>query len=139
MTSRPLPRQWRNQNQKKTIPLFVRVLLLLQRTSGLVALGAIALSLIMYGLQFRNQQVWNQEYEELQRLQRYERNVIGINEALKEQIALSGSTKNQGWVTLTPDRNIYLEPAPVPETEASAKTKVEENLKPPAIDRPIAY
>ncbi|MDR9402318.1 MAG: hypothetical protein RI580_02655 [Halothece sp. Uz-M2-17] len=139
VTSQPLPPQWRNKNQKKSIPLLIRVLLLVQRTSALVALGAIALSLVMYGLQFRNQQAWNQEYEELQRLQRYERSVTGINEALKEHIATSGSTENQEWVALTPERNIYLEPAPVAETEVTPQTKGDENLIPPQIDRPISY
>jgi len=85
VTSHPLPPQWRqrSRNQKqKPLPLFIRILLFLQHTSSWVALGAIAVSLVLYGLHSRTQQAWNQQYQELQSLQRYERSVIGINEAL---------------------------------------------------------
>jgi len=141
VTSQPLPQQWQSSSpkKKKSFPLYIRILLLLQHTSSLVALGAIALSLVMYGLQFRTQQAWNQEYEELQSLQRYERTVTGINEALKDEIAESGSRNGQNLVPITPERNIYLQPAAIPNWEATPSTSDPENQNSLLTNRPIAY
>jgi len=141
VTSQPLPQQWRpsSRKKKKSFPLYIRVLLLLQHTSSLVALGAIALSLVMYGLQFRTQQAWNQEYEELQSLQRYERTVTGINEALKDEMAESGSGNSQNLVPITPERNIYLQPAAIHNWEATPSTSDPENQNALLTNRPIAY
>jgi len=141
VTSQPLPQQWQSSSpkKKKSFPLYIRILLLLQHTSSLVALGAIALSLVMYGLQFRTQQAWNQEYEELQSLQRYERTVTGINEALKDEIAESGSNNSQNLVPITPERNIYLQPAAIPNAEVSPSSSEPENQNAFLTNRPIAY
>ncbi|NBD17419.1 MAG: hypothetical protein GVY04_15145 [Cyanobacteria bacterium] len=141
VTSQPLPQQWQSSSpkKKKSFPVFIQILLLLQHTSSLVALGAIALSLVMYGLQFRTQQAWNQEYEELQSLQRYERTVTGINEALKDEIAESGSNNSQNLVPITPERNIYLQPAAIPNAEVSPSSSEPENQNAFLTNRPIAY
>jgi len=141
VTSQPLPQQWQSSSRKKkkSFPVFIQILLLLQHTSSLVALGAIALSLVMYGLQFRTQQAWNQEYEELQSLQRYERTVTGINEALKDEIAESGSNNSQNLVPITPERNIYLQPAAIPNAEVSPSSSEPENQNAFLTNRPIAY
>lgn len=140
VTSRPFPSQWqsRSSHKKKTLPLFIQVLLFFQRSSAFVALSAIAFSLVMYGLHFRNQQAWNQNYEELQQLQRYERTVIGINEALKENMATATHADNQEWVPLTPEHNIYLEPAPVPSSQP-APAAAPESPTIANLERPIAY
>ncbi len=139
VTSRPLPPQWRNGShpKKKTLPLFIRFLLFLHQTSSFVAVGAIALSLILYGVHFRMQQVWNQKHEQLQSLQRHEQTVTSFNEALKEEIAQSATTQTQNWIPLTPDRNIYLEPATVPQPETTPSDDIK--VTAPKIDRPIAY
>lgn len=141
VASQPLPPQWRpsSRKKKKSFPLYIRILLLLQHTSSFVGLGAIALSLVMYGLQFRTQQAWNQKYEELQSLQRYERTVTGINEALKDEIAESGSRNDQNFISITPERNIYLQPAAIPNVEATPSTSNLENQNSPLTNRPIAY
>lgn len=141
VTSQPLPRQWRNRShpKKKTLPLFIRILLFLHQTSSFVAVGAIALSLILYGVHFRMQQLWNQKHEQLQSLQRHEQTVTSFNEALKEEIAQSASRHNQNWVPLTPDRNIYLEPAAVPHSEATPSDDMSSTSTTLKIDRPIAY
>ena len=141
IASQPLPPQWQpsSRKKKKSFPLYLQVLLLLQHTSSLVALGAIALSLVMYGLQFRTQQAWNQEYEELQSLQRYERTVTGINEALKDEIAESGTRNGQNLVPITPERNIYLQPAAMRNWEATPSTSDPENQNALLTNRPIAY
>jgi len=141
VTSQPLPRQWRNRShpKKKTLPLFIRILLFLHQTSSFVAVGAIALSLILYGVHFRMQQLWNQQHEQLQSLQRHEQTVTSFNEALKEEIAQSASSQNQNWVPLTPDRNLYLESATIPQPETTASDDISSNLTAPKLDRPIAY
>ena len=141
VTSRPLPPQWRDRSQKNkktTFPLFIRILLFLQQSSSLLTFGAIVATLGLYGLTVYTQQSWNREYEKLESLQRHERTVTNINEALKDQIAESNNSSNQDLVPLTPDKNIYIKPTGIsvsPESQSSSVRKVES----PKTDRPLAY
>lgn len=141
VTSRPLPPQWRDRSQKNkktTFPLFIRTFLFLQRSSSLLTFGAIVATLGMYGLTVYTQQLWNQEYQELESLQRHERNVTNINEALKDQIAESNNGSNQDLIPLTPDKNVYIKPtvhSVFPESETPQMRKIES----PETDRPLAY
>jgi len=138
--SQSLPTQWKRYRKKPTtFPLFIRVLLVFQHTSSILTLSAIAVSLVMYGLTFYTQQMWNRQYEQLQELQRYERNVTSINEALKDEIAEQGKTNNEAFVPLTPDYNVYLESAHIsPASETTATSEVRK-LDPPKTDRPVGY
>lgn len=140
VTSRPLPPQWRTSGQKKArgLPLLMRLFLLLQRTSSLITLGAVGTTLVMYGLTVYTQQLWNQQYQKLQDLQRHERTITSINEGLKEEIASSGNLRKQGFVPLTPDKNIYLQSEPIPESSKLNSSSVS-SVETPQTDRPIAY
>lgn len=141
VTSRPLPPQWRDRSQKKNktaFPLFIRILLFLQRSSSLLTFCGIVGTLGMYGLTVYTQQLWNQEYKELESLQRHERTVTNINGALKDQIADTNNDSNQDLIPLTPDKNVYIKPtvhSVSPESETSQVRKVES----PETDRPLAY
>ncbi len=141
VSSGPLPPQWRNRPRRnqKNFPILIRVLLLFQYTSSVLTLGGIAITLVMYGLTVYTQQLWNRQYEKLQTLQRHERTVISINEALKDEIIESGNRTRQNLVPLTPDRMIYLQPAPIPESPDNDASSPEK-LEPPQInDRPLGY
>ncbi|PNW65431.1 UNVERIFIED_CONTAM: hypothetical protein BEN50_23015 [Euhalothece sp. KZN 001] len=104
----------------------------------MLTFGAIVATLGMYGLTVYTQQLWNQEYKELESLQRHERNVTNINEALKDQIAESNNGSNQDLIPLTPDKNVYIKPtvhSVSPESETPQMRKIES----PETDRPLAY
>ncbi|PSO51324.1 MAG: hypothetical protein BRC33_00680 [Cyanobacteria bacterium SW_9_44_58] len=139
-TSQSLPLQWkRSRKNEKSFPLLIRVLLFLQHTSSILTLSAIAGSLIMYGLTFYTQQMWNRQYDKLQELQYYERNVTSIHEALKDEIAEQAKTTNETFVPLTPDYNLYLEPAMISHSSETASSSQSRKVEPPKTDRPVAY
>lgn len=139
VTSRSMPQQWsHSQNNPTKYPLFVQILFLLQKTSILLTFGAISTTLVMYGLTVYNQQFWNRQYQQLQQLQRQERNVIGFNEALKANIAASANKGNQNLIDLTSEKTIYIHSdvtPEAPETESSVPRKIER----PQTDRPLGY
>jgi hypothetical protein len=83
--------------------------------------------------------MWNRQYEKLQELQHYERNVTSINEALKDEIAEQGKTSNETFIPLTPDHNLYLEPAMMSDSSDTASSSQVRKLEPPQTDRPVAY
>lgn len=140
VASQSLPPQWkRSRKNERSFPLLIRVLLFLQHTSSILTLSAIAGSLVMYGLTFYTQQMWNRQYEKLQELQHYERNVTSINEALKDEIAEQGKTSNETFIPLTPDHNLYLEPAMISDSSDTASSSQVRKLEPPQTDRPVAY
>lgn len=142
VASQSLPPQWkRSRKNEKSFPLLIRVLLFLQHTSSVITLSAIAGSLVMYGLTFYTQQMWNRQYQQLQELQHYERNVTSINEALKDEIAEQGNTNGEAFIPLTPDYNLYLEPAAVSNSSdmtANSSSPIRK-LESPKINRPVAY
>jgi len=140
VTSQPLPPQWRDRRQKNktTFPFLIRILLLFQHTSSLLTLGAIAATLVMYGLTVYTQQLWNRQYQQLQTLQRHERTVTSINEALKDEIVDSGNGRNQNLVPLTPNRVIYLEPAEIPESPPTKSSSLPP-LESPSLNSPFGY
>jgi hypothetical protein len=139
VTSRSLPPQW-NPSRKKTttLPLFLQILLIFQRTSAGFALAAVGTTLVLYGLTEYTQQLWNRQYQRLNTLQRHERTVTSINEALQNKITEQATTGNQDLTPISPDKNIYLEPAVVTEI----MPKQSSQLRPiefPKTDRPLAY
>lgn len=140
VASQSLSPQWKRDRKKQTtFPVLIRILLFFQQTASILTLSAIAGSLVMSGLTFYTQQMWNRQYEQLQELQRYERNVTSINEALKDKIAEQGKTNNEGFVPLTPDYNLYVEPELVsPSSDTTATSNVRQ-LDSPKTDRPIGY
>jgi hypothetical protein len=132
-----LPPQWsRHRKVKKTIPLFLRILLWVQRTSAILTLGSLGATLVVYGLTFYTQQQWNQQYNQLQKLQHQERNVTVINEALQDQIIKQESKENPELKPLTPDKNIYL--APVKDFSETDSVP-NDQLEMPKTEHPFGY
>lgn len=132
-----LPQQWsRHRKVKKTIPLFLRILLWVQRTSAILTLGSLGATLVVYGLTFYTQQQWNRQYDQLQNLQRQERNVTVISEALQDQIIEQENDASKELIPLTPEKNIYLAPV---EDFSEAKSVQNHQFEMPKIDRPLGY
>lgn len=140
--SSSLPPQWhRYRKTKKSVPLFLRVLLFFQYTSAILTIGSIGASLFVYGLTFYTQQQWNQKYDHLKELQSQERNITVIKEALQEQIIKQEGNQNNDFVPVTPDKNIYLEPTPADNLSDISETASDQTqqLETPKTERPLSY
>lgn len=141
-TSSSVPPQWnRYRKTKKSVPLFLRVLLFFQYTSAILTIGTIGASLVVYGLTFYTQQQWNQKYDQLRRLQSHERNITVTKEALQDQIIKQEGNQNHDFVPVTPDKTIYLEPTPPDNLSDSSETASDQDqqLETPTTERPLSY
>jgi NADH:ubiquinone oxidoreductase subunit 5 (subunit L)/multisubunit Na+/H+ antiporter MnhA subunit len=98
---------------KKTLPVQLQILLFLQKSSFGLALVLIASSIAVYISNVRIPQLWSKEYNNLETLQRQERELIAINESLKHEIAQQAQAKNTKFVSLTVDNAIFVRPASV--------------------------
>lgn len=94
------------------IPLWLRVMLQLKRSSDLVSFLLIAATLTTYAWTVYTQQLWSREYRKLETLQRHERQMTTTNEALKNQLAQEAERPGTGLVSPNPANTIFLPPAP---------------------------
>lgn len=94
-------------------PMWLRSLLGMNRAIAIVTLILVSGVLGVYSQVVYTKQNWGQEYRQLERLQKEERQIAAFNEALKHNIAQTA--KQEGTGLVTPDSNymIVLEPAPV--------------------------
>lgn len=97
---------------KRSLPLWLRLLIQAQRGSLVIAFILVTATLIVYGSTVYTQQLWSKEYRKLKTLQRNEREMIATNEGLKNQLALQADRPGSGLVPQTPDNTIFLQPAP---------------------------
>jgi hypothetical protein len=97
---------------KRSLPLWLRLLIQAQRGSLVIAFVLMTATLIVYGSTVYTQQLWSKEYRKLKTLQRNEREMIATNEGLKNQLALQADRPGSGLVPQTPDNTIFLQPAP---------------------------
>ncbi|MFW6359275.1 MAG: hypothetical protein ACOC0N_08720 [Chroococcales cyanobacterium] len=109
------------------IPAWLRSLLLLQKSSGVLAFGLVSFSMIVYASTVYTQRLWTKEYRKLQVLERHQRNLITTNEALKHQLALEAQTQASGLVPTNPAHTIFLNPSPAPLVE-KAEVAVESEI-----------
>ncbi len=106
---------------RRDLPAWLRSLMQVQRSVwvGTVALSAIALG--TYGWSVYSQQQWGMAYNQLQRLQRHERQLISGNEMMKNQIAQQLDPKSLGLAPQKSNDVIFIKPeAPRPTTNSTA-------------------
>ncbi|MGF1540050.1 MAG: hypothetical protein ACFCU5_06295 [Pleurocapsa sp.] len=106
------------------IPVKLQVLLLLQKTSFVLALLSMATSLGLYIATVGIPQLWSQEYKKLENLQQQERQLIAINESLKYQLAHEAKQQNNNLSLQQSDDAVFITPAPV-----NIERKVDEEHK----------
>ncbi len=90
------------------LPMWFLYLRSLQRRFGIATYLLIAGMLVMYSSTAYLQQRWNQEYRKLEHLQRYERQLITTNEALKNQLAKEAEQPATELVSPNPAAAIVL-------------------------------
>ncbi|WP_460202473.1 hypothetical protein [Scytonema sp. NUACC21] len=97
----------------QSMPLWLLRLYGIHRHSSIVAFLLVAATLVVYGLTVYSQEFWSQSYRKLQNLQRQERQLMTTNETLKNNMAKEAQKQPEKLVSPSPNRMIFLNPAPV--------------------------
>ncbi|WP_224412412.1 hypothetical protein [Oscillatoria salina] len=98
--------------QSRKMPLWLRLLMLLQYSSSVVTFSLVTATLIIYAWTVYTQQQWSKEYKKLETLQRNERQLTTTNESLKNQLAEQAESPEAGLVPPNPSNTIFLTPTP---------------------------
>lgn len=101
------------QLSRKKRSATLQLLILLQRGSfGVAAIGLLS-CLAVYRATVRIPQLWSQEYETLEALQRQERQLIALDEALKYEIAKGAEQPELEMSAISHENTIFLEPSSI--------------------------
>ncbi len=106
--------------QTNRLPNNLQILSLLQKGSFSLALVSMTASIGLYISTVQIPKLWSQEYQNLETLQRQERQLIAINESIKYQIAQEASSNNSLSIS-KPESAVFISPAKV-----SIKTQPEQ-------------
>ena len=95
-----------------TLPKNLQILSLLQKGSFGLALVSMTASIGLYMSTVQIPKLWSQEYQNLETLQRQERQLIAINETIKYQVAQEAGLNNSLSIS-KPDLAVFIPPAKV--------------------------
>lgn len=126
------------QTNHQNRPLWLKSLILLGHGSSLVCYGTVAIAFGIYSMTVYAPKLWTQKYQELQHLQKQERQFSFTDEIIKNQLAESAKTSGSGLVN--PDANqspIFLPDS----TPKPIELKPSNSIIPKQIEKisPIAY
>lgn len=119
----------------RSIPKWLRMLVLAQRGSSIVTFTLVGLTLLVYGWTVYSQELWGRQYRQLEALQRQERQLTATNEALKQNLAQQAEQPDSQLAPPNPSSIIFMPPASPRPTTAPAPT----SATPLAPNRPLAY
>lgn len=120
----------------QALPLWLRRLVQLQRSSLIVAIVLVTLALVVYGSTVYTQQLWSKEYHNLQSMERNERQMTMTGEVLKNQLAQQAERPASGLIPRTPAGMIAVPSAPQrPATPSNASSPPVT----PTPDAPLGY
>ena len=97
-------------SRKKNSSASLQLLTLLQQGSSYLAVVMMLASIGLYLATVRIPQVWSQEYKNLEALQRQERNLVAIDEALKYEIAQQAEQPELEMSGIAPENTMFLQP-----------------------------
>ncbi|HIK37772.1 MAG: hypothetical protein NZ901_12970 [Geminocystis sp.] len=91
------------QKQKKSqrfsdYPLWLQALIILEHASSILCYPTVAIALVIYGMTAYAPRQWTSKYQELQELQRRERQITMTEELLKETVVESAKEKGSGFI-----------------------------------------
>lgn len=123
------------QDFKKTTQLLrkkrsatLQLLILLQKGSfGVAAIGLLS-CLGIYRATVRIPQLWSQEYETLESLQRQERQLVALDEALKYEIARSAEQPESEMLAISNESTVFLEPTSIEPQKAPKSDRKEQSI-----------
>ena len=99
-------------SSRNTLPNNLKSLSLLQKGSFGLAIASMSVSIGLYISTVQIPKLWSQEYQQLENLQRQERQLIAINETIKYQIAKEAAQDDRLSV-FDPKSAIFVTPAKV--------------------------
>lgn len=123
--------------RSQLLPPGIQFLLLLQKSTSVLAFALIAITLGVYAWTVYAPKLWSREYRKLDNLLRYERHLIATNETLKNQLAQQAERPETGLDNPHPSDNIFLKVTtspPISLQKPSASTE-----SPPLTHTPISY
>lgn len=124
-----------NASQRVTPP-WVSSLLFVKRSSDVITFLLVAATLSIYSWTVYTQQQWSQEYRNLDKLRRQERQMATADAMIKNQLAQQAESPAMGLVNPTQANTIVLPPAPQrPVHTAPTKTTESE----PVATTPLGY
>jgi len=104
----------------RPLPAGLRALILAQQIATPITFLAIAALAIIYGWTVYTQQLWSQQYQRMEALQRQERQLLAADEVLKNELAEQALHPNSGLATADLNSTVFLEPPPPLTPEAIA-------------------
>ncbi len=104
--------QVRQLPQRYAIPVWLRLLLAVQKVSMVLFVSVFGLSSIVYGYTMHTQTTWRSQQDRLRRLQNQERQKAVMNENLKQQMAQIAEQPESGLVQPKPHQIIFIHSAP---------------------------
>jgi hypothetical protein len=122
----------------KNRPLWLKSMILFGHGSSFVCYITVAIAFIMYGMTVYAPKSWTQKYEELQNLQKQERQFSFTDEIIKNQLGESAKTSGSGLVNPDPTQPPIFLPDSTPK---SIELKPSNSAIPKQIQKifPIAY
>lgn len=85
-------------------PLWLKSMIIFGHSSSLVCYLSVAIAFVMYGMTVYAPKLWTQKYEELQNLQKQERQFSFTDEIIKNQLAESAKKSGSGLVNPDPNQ-----------------------------------
>lgn len=114
-------------SQSHHLPNNLKILSLAQQASFGLALVSMATSIGVYISTVQIPDIWSKEYQNLENLQRQERQLVSINETMKYQIAKeAGKSKNLSIPT--PESALFINPAKVKPREEFQNNQQKQEL-----------
>ena len=93
------------------LPAKLKALLLLQKSSLGLAFVLIASSIAVYISTVRIPELWSQKYQDLETLQRQERELVATNESLKHKLAQQAQQEDSNLVLIGAKNTLFIPPA----------------------------
>lgn len=109
-------------SRQNSLPVNLKVLSLLQKGSFGLALVSMTASIGLYISTVQIPKLWSQEYQNLENLQRQERQLVAINETIKHQIANEASQDDNLSIS-KPESAVFITPAKI-----NTKTKLKSTI-----------
>jgi hypothetical protein len=96
----------------QVVPAWLNLLMVAQRGSTILTFLLVTATLAVYSWTVYSQHLWGKEYSRLKTLQRNERQLTSVNEALKNQMVIQAEDPSLGLVSPSPKDTVFLEPLP---------------------------
>jgi hypothetical protein len=104
--------QVRQLHRNVPVPAWLQSLLNLQKGAQVIFAVVLGTIPIVYGYTVYTQDLWKSQHGQLNRLKAREQQQIVVNENLKYQAAETAEHSKSGFVAPTPDRMVFVSPAP---------------------------